>query len=158
MFNIKLPGFIKNCWNNCNFSLDCFLATWKELVNAFKSAGQAVVDLWLAFLRVINCFSFLWCPVSGLLLGTRDLLLWSFEFIRHLTCRILWALHLLLDGLRASSKCHLSKDKLGDECGYQLLHEAHKKVLSFDAYAEGFGLHFDPIAQVIDYLTFKKSL
>ena len=143
---IRLPGFIKNCWNNCNFSPDCFLTTWKELGNAFKSAGQAVVDLVLAFLHVINCFSFLWCPITGLLLGFRDILLFTFESGRHLTCRILWALHSLFDGLRASSKCHLSKDNL-DECGYQLLHEAHKKILSYDAYSEGFGFHFDPIAQ-----------
>jgi hypothetical protein len=31
---VSLPGFIKNCWNNCNYSLDCILTTWKELGNA----------------------------------------------------------------------------------------------------------------------------
>ena len=90
-------------------------------MNSFKSAGQAVVDLWFAFLHVINCFSFLWCPITGILLAIRDIFLTIFESTRHLTCRILWFLHSMIDGLKSVTKC--------------------------DAYAEGFGYNFDPVAQ-----------
>jgi len=145
-FKIPMPAFISDCWNRCNFSLDCLRSGWQDLKNAFKAAGEAVGDLWLAFLHVINCFSFLWCPVSNLLLIIRNVLLWGFEFLRHMTCRILWAIHSLFDGMKSASHCHLTIHGLKD-CNSQFLHAAHKKILGYDAYAEGFGFHFDPVNQ-----------
>ena len=79
-------------------------------MNSFKSAGQAVVDLWFALLHVINCFSFLWCPITGILLTIRDMFLFLFESTRHLTCRILWALHSMFDGLKSLTKCDTYAD------------------------------------------------
>ena len=104
--SLNIPGFIRDFWNTYFvFNLDCLRAGWRDLVNSFKSAGQAVIDLWFALLHVINCFSFLWCPITGILLTIRDMFLFLFESTRHLTCRILWALHSMFSGLQSVTKC-----------------------------------------------------
>ncbi len=104
--SLNIPGFIKDFWNKYFvFNLDCLRAGWRDLMASFKSAGQAVIDLWFALLHVINCFSFLWCPITGILLTIRDMVLFLFEGTRHLTCRILWALHSMFDWLQSVTKC-----------------------------------------------------